>query len=49
MDIGRDQTIANFFTDDIREISEKTQRLIKKTIGLFAEGEFDGVKDLLEL
>lgn len=48
MDIGRDQTIANFFTDDIREISEKTQRLIKKTIGLFAEGEFDGVKDLLE-
>lgn len=48
MNIGRDQTIVNFFTDNIREISEKTQRLIKKSIGLFAEGNFEGVKDLLE-
>ncbi len=49
MNTGKDQTIVNYFTDDVREIRKKTQRLIKKSIGLFAEGEFDDVKDLLEM
>lgn len=48
MDTKRDQTTVDFFADDIREISKKTQKLIKKSIGLFAEGEFDEVRDLLE-
>lgn len=48
MNTQNNQYISNFFADNANEVKRKTQTLIKKVIGLFAEEKFDDVKILLK-